>query len=62
MVAVTKNLETHIHVNSQDGTDDCKTCGLGLRSEVHESTPYKDWADAYKRPEDRSTKDKGSDG
>lgn len=25
----------HYHVNSQDGTDVCKECGLDLRDEIH---------------------------
>lgn len=25
----------HTHVNGQDGTDRCKSCGLDLRDEIH---------------------------
>lgn len=25
----------HVHVNSQDGTDVCKKCGLDLRNLIH---------------------------
>lgn len=25
----------HTHVNSQNGTDACKVCGLDLRNEIH---------------------------